>query len=215
MLVESLYYWLHFFAASVIFIAAPGPDTILLLGQGLSRGRLAGIGVAIGCALGCCLHTFLAVIGVTALVASSDVTFSIFKYLGAAYLFYLGAKSIFNVGGVLPSTCSENFQSVRLLDFVTCGFLSNALNPKVALFFLSFLPQFSDPAQGDIGGQVMALGLIFAMLLLCVFGVVGYFTGIIGGWLAVRPKVGQWLDRLAGFTCIALALRLILVERRF
>ena len=205
--------WISFVLASLIFIVAPGPDTILLLGQGLARGRRAGLGIAIGCALGCCVHTLLASVGVTAILASSDTLFDIFKYSGAAYLFYLGAKAISSSADGMRLTTNEGTTDVRLFNFIVRGFLSNALNPKVALFFLSFLPQFVDPSKGNISAQIIPLGLVFATMLLFVFGVVGYFAGHISKWLTRKPGVQKWLDRLAGTTCFALAIRLIFVTK--
>lgn len=205
--------WISFVLASLVFIMAPGPDTILLLGQGLARGRRAGLGIAIGCALGCCIHTLLASIGVTAILASSDLLFDIFKYIGAAYLFYLGAKALFASASEIPSIASAGAANVRLSGFIARGFLSNALNPKVALFFLSFLPQFVEPSKGSVSVQILLLGLAFAVMLLLVFGVVGYFAGHISKWMTRKPGVQLWLDRLAGITCFALAMRLIFVSK--
>lgn len=205
--------WISFVLASLIFIMAPGPDTILLLGQGLARGRRAGLGIAIGCALGCCIHTLLASIGVTAILASSDLLFDIFKYSGAAYLFYLGAKAMFASASEIPLTACTGEADVRLSGFIVRGFLSNALNPKVALFFLSFLPQFVEPSKGSVSAQMLLLGLVFAVILLLVFGVVGYFAGHISKWMTRKPGVQLWLDRLAGITCFALAIRLIFVSK--
>lgn len=210
---NSLNTWISFVLASLIFIMAPGPDTILLLGQGLARGRQAGLGIAIGCALGCCVHTLLASIGVTAILASSDTLFDIFKYSGAAYLFYLGGKAMFSSAQKIDVTANQGATGVRLLDFIVRGFLSNALNPKVALFFLSFLPQFVAPSKASVSTQIILLGSAFAVMLLFVFGAVGYFAGHISQWLTRKPGVQQWLDRLAGATCFALAIRLIFVTR--
>jgi threonine/homoserine/homoserine lactone efflux protein len=204
-----------FAIASFFFIMAPGPDTILLLGQGLAGGRKAGIGVAIGCALGCCFHTALASIGVTAIIASSDNIFNLFKYCGAMYLFYLGVKIIFfNKNGAVSINPDSNKSGIGLSNFITRGFLSNTLNPKVALFFLSFIPQFVDPSKGSISTQVLFFGLTFSLILLLIFGLIGFFAGNISQLLTLKPGVQKWLDRMAGITCFALALRLVFTDRK-
>ena len=200
---------LAFIVGSLICAAAPGPDNLAILSLGLTHGRHAGIGFAFGCALGCVTHTIWATLGVAAIVATSDVAFGSLKFAGAAYLVYLGIRALRSgateIGTAPPEASSR---------FLVRGFIANAINPKVALFFLAFLPQFVNP-QGPIGRQMALLGLSFALLTLVIFLPLGYFSGTIGTWLRRRPGAGRWLDRLTGALFIGLAIRLALARRNF
>ena len=97
--------------------------------------------------------------------------------------------------------------------YVMRGFVANAINPKVALFFLAFLPQFVDPARGAAAAQTALLGTLFALQTVLIFGVLGWYAGTVGGWLRGRPAVGRWLDRATGVLFIGLGIRLALAQR--
>jgi threonine/homoserine/homoserine lactone efflux protein len=198
---------LAFIFASLICTLAPGPDNLAIVSLGLAHGRRAGMGFAIGCALGCLTHTIWATLGVAALVAASDLAFGLLKFAGAGYLVYLGISALrsrgVQVGDAAPEASSR---------FLIRGFIANAVNPKVALFFLAFLPQFVDP-KGRVSVQMFFLGLSFAALTLVVFLPLGYFSGRVGAWLRRRPNVARWLDRLTGMLFIGLAIRLALARR--
>jgi len=199
--------YLAFILASIVLTATPGPDNIAILSMGLAHGRRAGMGFALGCALGCLTHTIWASLGVSALVAASDVAFAILKYAGAAYLVYLGINALRSRAAALahgkPATTSH---------FLLRGFIANAINPKVALFFFAFLPQFVN-SSGRVGLQMLALGLTFAALTAAIFVPLGYFSGHVGTWLNARPAVASWMNRLTGALFIALAIRLALATR--
>ncbi len=175
----------------------------------MSHGRRAGIGFAIGCSLGCLTHTIWATLGVAAIVAASDVAFTALKFVGATYLVYLGVRALRSRGEEVGATEPE--ASSR---FLLRGFIANAINPKVALFFLAFLPQFVNP-QGPVGRQMVWLGLGFAALTLVIFVPLGFFSGAIGVWLRRRPGVSRWMGRLTGTLFIGLAIRLALARRNF
>jgi len=196
-----------FILASLVLIATPGPDNVAILSLGLTHGRRAGMGFALGCALGCLTHTIWATLGVAALVAASDLAFGILKYAGAAYLVYLGINALRRRGAEL-----ENSQPAASSRFLIRGFIANAINPKVALFFFAFLPQFVD-SQGRVPLQMLVLGLAFAVLTVAVFVPLGYFSGHVGAWLRERPGVARWMDRLTGALFIGLAIRLALARR--
>lgn len=204
---------LAFLLAAVLITATPGPDNLMVLGMGMSRGRLRGIVFGLGCALGCLSHTVLAVVGVSALIAASPWAFTALKWAGGAYLVWLGVQALRSTGNA-GSTGSTQVdaagalaQPLRALFFK--GMLANAINPKVVLFFLSFLPQFVVPAQGDVGLQLGLLGLLFTAQAAVLFGLLGYFAGTIGAWLNRRPRAGLWLDRVAGAVFVGLGLRMI------
>ena len=209
MLFFSLAQFAAFLAASLVCIAAPGPDSLGVLSLGLSRGRRAGMGYAAGCALGCLTHTTWASLGLTALVAASPAAFGAMKFAGAAYLCYLGVKALRSQGASLE-TKSEPAGDTR--QFLMRGFVSNALNPKVALFFLAFLPQFVNP-RGSVGLQMLILGACFGVMSLTVFSLIGHFSGAIGAWLRRRPYVSKWLDRATGCLFLGLGVRLALAKQ--
>lgn len=196
-----------FLLAAVLLTATPGPDNLMVLSIGMSRGRRPGIAFGLGCAIGCLSHTVLAVVGVSALVAASPTAFTLLRWLGGGYLVWLGIGALRSAGiGRVGPAAAESASLTRLF---LKGLLANAINPKVVLFFLSFLPQFVVPAQGRVEGQLALLGVVFTLQAALLFSLLGYFSGSVGAWLNRTPRAGQWLDRLAGTVFIALGLRLV------
>lgn len=196
-----------FLAASVAVTAAPGPDNLQVLARGISQGRAAGLVAALGFAAGLTFHTTLAAFGLAALLRSSPLAFEIVKIAGGLYLIWIGLKALTSRGLAsaherLPQPLSSVFrQSV----------VGNMMNPKVTLFFVVFLPQFVDPSGTQrVAVQMIELGLVFMLQTLAIFSVFGLFAGTLGAWLKRRPRIGVWLDRLAGATFIALGLRVAL-----
>lgn len=198
---------LAFLAAAVLITATPGPDNLMVLSTGMSRGRRRGIAFGLGCALGCLSHTALAVLGVSALVAASPLAFTALKWIGGGYLVWLGLRALRSRGGTLSGADGSGDESAAAL--FRRGLLANAVNPKVVLFFLSFLPQFVVPAQGPVALQLGVLGLVFTAQAALIFALLGAFAGSIGVWLNRRPGAGAWLDRIAGVVFIGLGLRII------
>ena len=196
-----------FLLAAILLTASPGPDNLMVLGLGMSKGRRQGMVFGLGCALGCLSHTFLAVIGVSALIAASPTAFTALRIGGGLYLVWLGIGALRSTGGQAAARAKEPSQSLRSLFMK--GLLANAINPKVVLFFLSLLPQFVIAANGNVPGQMLALGLIFTLQAAILFGLLGYFAGAVGAWLERKPGAGKWLDRLAGTVFIALGVKLI------
>jgi threonine/homoserine/homoserine lactone efflux protein len=198
-----------FLTAAILITLSPGPDNMMVLGVGIAKGRARGIAFGLGCALGCLNHTLLAVIGVSALIAASPTAFTALKIAGGLYLIWMGigalrSRGVAQAAGVVPD------ESARQLFFK--GLLANAINPKVVLFFLSFLPQFVVAARGDANWQIAWLGLIFTVQAALLFGLLGYFSGAIGQWLNKTPRAGMWLDRIAGAIFVGLGLRLIVAR---
>lgn len=198
---------LPFLLAAVLLTASPGPDNLMVLSMGMSRGRRAGIAFGLGCASGCLSHTFLAVLGVSALVAASPGAFLALKWAGGAYLMWLGLQALRHAGSSQVSAdASAAMSDSRLF---AKGLVANAVNPKVVLFFLSFLPQFVDVSRGQVQWQLASLGLLFTVQAAILFALIGYFAGAIGAWLSRTPRAGQWLDRAAGILFLTLGARLI------
>ncbi len=200
-----------FLTASLALIVAPGPDNILVLTRGVAQGRGAALVSAAGASVGLVVHSTFAAVGLSALLQQSAVAFSVVKYAGAAYLIYLGIKTLLDresfavTGEAAPA---------RLGSVFSQAVASNVLNPKVALFFLAFLPQFADPTAGGVAPQLLALGLTFALLTWMIFSALGYFSGSLGNWLVSRPKLADGLRWLTGGVLIGLGLRLALPDRR-
>lgn len=193
-------------AASVITVA-PGPDNMMVLSIGMAKGRLPGIAFGLGCALGCLSHTLLAVLGVSALIAASPEAFTALKVCGGLYLVWLGVNALRSAGGASVGKASNDRQSPRKLFLK--GIVANAINPKVILFFLSFLPQFVIPGHGSVAAQMAWLGIIFTVQAGVIFGLLGYFSGTVGQWINTSPRLGTAMDRLTGVIFVGLGLRLI------
>jgi threonine/homoserine/homoserine lactone efflux protein len=198
---------LSFLLTTVLLTATPGPDNLMVLSIGISNGRRAGMAFGLGCAVGCLSHTLLAVVGVSAILAASPTAFMLLKWTGGAYLLWLGIQALRHAGtGQLPS---GSLQHKPLRSLFLQGLIANAINPKVVLFFLSFLPQFVIEAQGHVEWQLGLLGALFSLQAAILFGVLGYFSGAIGIGLSRRPAAGRWLDRAAGAIFVALGLRMM------
>lgn len=204
---EQLFAFLSF---AILLTLSPGPDNMMVLGIGMARGRASGMAFGLGCALGCLSHTLLAVIGVSALIAASPLAFTALKVCGGLYLAWMGFKAIRSRSGAAASRAESVTESARTLFFR--GVFANAINPKVALFFLSFLPQFVMAQNGRANLQTALLGLVFTAQAAVLFGLLGFFSGAVGAWLTRRPSAGMWMDRIAGTIFIALGLRLIVAR---
>ena len=204
---------LAFLLTAVMLTATPGPDNLMVLSIGMSKGRRAGIAFGLGCALGCLSHTVLAVIGVGAILAASPMAFTALKWAGGAYLIWLGTQALRHAGAVRIDGSSNNQAPAESLHRTfSKGLVANAINPKVVLFFLSFLPQFVDASRGSMELQLGLLGLLFTAQAAVLFGLLGYFSGSVGGWINRKPEVGVWLDRLAGTVFVALGVRVIVAR---
>ena len=202
----SLPQLLGFLAAALLITLSPGPDNLMVLSLGLARGRRAGMAFGAGCALGCLNHTLLATLGVSALIAASPTAFSVLRWAGGLYLLWLGVQALRSCGSALQLDAPTERPARLFLK----GLFVNAINPKVVLFFLAFLPQFVDPARGNAAAQMLQLGLLFTLQALLLFGAIGYFAGQAGERLARRPAIALWLDRIAGAVFVLLGLRLLL-----
>jgi threonine/homoserine/homoserine lactone efflux protein len=199
-----------FVAASWALIIAPGPDMLYVITRGMSQGRKAGLLSALGVTLGILVHTVFAALGLAVLLQTSALAFQAVKYIGALYLIFLGLKALKDRSSIVPLQP----QAVDLRFIFWQGVLSNVLNPKVALFFLAFLPQFVNRNSGHVTLQMFSLGILFAFFGIIFLSVVAYFSGGIGGWLASRTRFANALRWLTGGVFIGLGVRLALVERR-
>jgi threonine/homoserine/homoserine lactone efflux protein len=169
-----------FVAAAVVLLITPGPAVLYIVTRSVEQGRLAGLVSALGVHVGTLVHVAAAALGVSALLVSSALAFDIVKYLGALYLVYIGVRKL--VGWDQPAG-GQALAPRSLRRLFGQGVVVNILNPKTALFFLAFLPQFVDVSKGAVGFQILVLGLIFVALGLLSDGLYAVAAGTAGGWL--------------------------------
>ncbi len=201
--------FLAFLAAAMLITLSPGPDNLMILSFGVSRGRRQGMTFGLGCALGCLSHTLLATLGVSALIAASLWAFTALKICGGLYLVWLGIGALRSQGSTFQASSEAGQSQDSLRALFVKGLIANAINPKVVLFFLAFLPQFVRTAEGSIAWQTAQLGIVFTLQAAILFGLLGYFSGHVGQMLVRSRKAGMWLDRIAGAIFVLLGLRLI------
>ena len=199
-----------FVSVSWALIIAPGPDMLYVITRGVTQGRRAGMLSAVGVICGILVHTTAAAFGLTLILQTSAFAFLLVKYLGAFYLITLGIKAWRDKTTFSLQTSASRVSFRRVF---WQGVLSNVLNPKIAIFFLAFLPQFVDKASPHITLQLVILGLTFACFGLCFLLVIGYSSGTIGSWLTRRPRYIRFLQHFAGGILIGLGVRLALAER--
>ncbi|MBY3276268.1 LysE family translocator [Rhizobium laguerreae] len=207
----SFAHWLAFLSAAVLLNLSPGPDIAFILGHTMRSGKRAGFSALFGVWSGACLHVLMAALGLSAILAASAVAFSTVKWIGAAYLVWLGIQAMRSGGGDgLIKAAGEKLPVARIYRQ---GILVSLLNPKVAIFFLAFLPQFVVEGAGPAWAQLMLHG----GLIIAVAAFIEPPLVLLGGRLAdaVRhnQKVGLWLDRGLGALFVALGVRLALSSR--
>jgi threonine/homoserine/homoserine lactone efflux protein len=202
--------WLLFIVASLVLIVTPGQDMILVMSRSIAQGAGAGLATAAGVSVGLVGHTVLATLGLGALLRTSEWLFVVLKLAGAAYLVWLGIQMLRTRGHELAVSAGAPRSLWRLFFD---GALSNVSNPKIAVFYFAFLPQFVQPGAAHPTLAVFVLGLVFAALTFLVKGPVGLGAGLLSGWLRARPKVLTWLYRSSGAVLVGLGLKLA-VERR-
>lgn len=205
----TVYTLLGYLFACMALTISPGPDNIFVITQGLTRGRKAAIITALGMCSGITVHTTAAALGISAIFYSSAAAFNLVKYAGAVYLLYLAWKALRNSSS-LQLSAERNLPATALFRR---GFIMNVLNPKVALFFLAFLPQFVAPASGKIPLQMLLLGLIFMLQAVIIFSTIGWFSGTIGRLIAAKPRSARYFDWLTAGVFALLGVRLALTER--
>jgi threonine/homoserine/homoserine lactone efflux protein len=194
-----------FLAAALALLIVPGPAVLNIVACSLTRGRRAGIACVLGTEAATLIHTTAAALGLSALLMSSALAFSTVKYLGAAYLVYLGLRALLarEQRSTAPRMDHAPLGFPRLF---AQGFLVNLLNPKTALFFLAFLPQFADPSKGPLAGQIFALGLLFAALATCTDGAYALLVGTAGRWLKGKTAVRYSRRYVTGTVYIGLGI---------
>ena len=201
--------FLTFMVAALLLNLAPGPDMLYVIGRSVGQGRKAGIVSALGIFAGCWVHILAAALGIAAILRSSPLAFNLIRYAGAAYLVYLGIRMLVqrsNLAGrqLAPEPLKTIFRQ---------GVITNVLNPKVAIFFLAFLPQFINEARGNVIWSILLLGLIFNVGGTLVNLVVAYAGGSLGAVLRRNEHVARFQQWFTGMVFIGLGARLAFQRR--
>jgi threonine/homoserine/homoserine lactone efflux protein len=200
------HYWL-FVTTAIVLVLTPGQDTFFILGRSIASGRPAGIAAALGITAGSVVHTMLAALGLSALLAASPHAFMAVKLAGAAYLFYIGIRALLSRASGLPGAGDVGAGDGRWSAFRQ-GIVTNVLNPKVALFFLALMPQFITAGSNHKVAAFLVLGVTFMALGLAWCVVLAVAAARLRRALLNRPSMATLLDRVAGCMFIALGLRL-------
>jgi len=203
--------WGLFVAASLVLLLTPGPAVLYIVARSVQQGRPAGLVCVIGIHLGTIVHITAAAVGLSALLVSSALAFALVKYLGAAYLIWMGVRTLM---AKAPDPETPVIQAKSLHRAFRDGFVVNLLNPKTAIFFLSFLPQFVDPARGSVHWQVLALGLTFMALGLLSDGMFALVAGTAGDFLRRSQRLQRLLRWFSGASFIGLGVSAALASRK-
>lgn len=199
--------FMTFMMTALFFLMIPGIDTVFVLNKSIGQSRRAGVYATFGVNSGVLVHTLFAALGLSILVAKSAVAFDILKYVGAGYLIYLGILQLKNKDNILsnqegkqdPKTVKSSFWS---------GFMTNALNPKVALFFLAFFPQFINPTQLENPVPFILLGLTYGLIGVVWFLILTVFAGLFSKKIQQHPQAGVRLNKISGVVFILMAIKI-------
>lgn len=201
-----------FFIASLLLNLTPGNDMIYVISRSISQGSKAGIISACGIFIGCFVHMLAAILGLSIIIARSAFLFSLIKFIGAAYLIYLGIKAFGTTSD--PNKNIEKFSPVNKFKLLKQGIITNALNPKVAIFFLSFLPQFVDPLSPLFKLQLFILGLWFAVQGTLILIAVAALTGRTSNLIKRNPKFWFIQQKITGVILILLGIKIALTSKK-
>jgi threonine/homoserine/homoserine lactone efflux protein len=199
-----------FLLASIALNLTPGLDTFYILTRSGREGHAVGLAAALGINAGCIVHTLAAVLGISAILMTSALAFTVLKYLGAAYLIWIGLRMLLSRATTRQPT---ETRGSGLNAAFRQGMLTNVLNPKVALFFLAFLPQFVSMHAAHPQLGLMLLGLSFIGTGLTWSSVLALMGGRIHRLLTAKPKLGHWMDRLCGMVLLGFGVKLALQQR--
>ena len=200
-----------FLSVSILVNLSPGPDMIYTMARTLSQGTKAGILSALGICTGCLFHIAAAVFGLSKIIQESVVLFSIIKYVGAAYLVYLGLRSLLkkkNSPGEIKRLPDLSYRQIYLQ-----GMITNMLNPKVAIFFLSFLPQFIDPHSIQLKEQIAFLGLWFAVQGTLILILIVMLTGAFRSMLQRNKNFWNWQEKITGLILVGLGVKIFFTKK--
>jgi len=193
-----------FVVASLALLVVPGPAVLYIVARSMHQGRAAGIASVVGVQVGAFVHIVAAAFGLSALLLSSAVAYGVVKYLGAAYLIYLGLRQVFSREVARPA--SSALEPEPLWRVFAQGIIVNVLNPKTALFFFAFLPQFVDPVRGPVAMQILFFGALFIGLAMVSDGTYAALAGSLGNWLRHSRRFWKGQRLFAGVVYVGLGL---------
>jgi len=205
-------YWLVFFSAALLLNLVPGPDLIYILSRTIAQGQRVGVASSLGVCTGALVHVVAAALGLSAILATSTVAFTVVKYIGAAYLIYLGIQAL-RSGTSLIAISATTSPSVTPWVAFRQAVLVDILNPKVAVFFMAFLPQFVRPEIGHPGWQIVGLGLLVILVGALVELSFVVMAARATHFLRAHTRFAAWLERALGAIFLGLGIRLILSGR--
>jgi RhtB (resistance to homoserine/threonine) family protein len=208
---ESTSYWLLFFSAAFAINISPGPDLLYILSKTIAQGRKIGFASSLGVCSGSLVHIFAAALGLSAILSTSAMAFSVVKYIGAAYLIYLGIQSLRSKGVSLEMPVKREAKITAWKAFRQ-GVLVDILNPKVAIFFMAFLPQFIRPGVGHNSAQIIILGVLVTLIAIPVEFFVVFTAAQATGFFRKNRNFSVLLNRILGSVLIGLGIRLALIE---
>ncbi len=201
---------LMFSLASTLLALSPGPDNIFVLTQSMVKGAKAGVIITLGLCSGLIFHTSAVALGVAVIFQTSLLAFNILKIVGAGYLLYLAYMAFKDAS---KTTLHVDQKPLSSWAMYRRGVFMNVTNPKVSIFFLAFLPQFTNPQNGSLTLQIFTLGAVFMVCALVVFSLIAFLSSKIGVWFAQTKNGERILNKIAGTVFTALALKLALTQR--
>lgn len=200
-----------FCLAVLLLNATPGPDTAYIVGRSIAQGRTAGLISALGISVGCLVHAFASAFGLTAIIATSALAFTIIKLAGGAYLIYLGIRMALSKPAALVARSTE-LERRPLLTIFWQAIVTNVLNPKVVLFFLSFFPQFVHPDAPHKTTSFLLLGAIFVVMSTAWNSGTAFLAGTLARRANRNPRYRLWLERVVGTAFVGLGIKLVLTK---
>lgn len=202
-----------FLLTAILLNITPGNDTIFILSRSIAQGRKAGIVSALGIGTGTLIHTLLAAFGLSIIIAESILLFNIIKYAGAVYIIYIGLKMLFGKSQLSTVIAASN-KSANYLKVYRDGIITNVLNPKVALFFIAFLPQFIDPALRNTVWPFLTLGFTFITMGTIWCLTLAVFASAFFIRLKDNDKISGYINKFCGITLVLLGIKVALTNRR-
>lgn len=199
-----------FIFTSIIIILTPGQDMVLVMSRSIAQGQKAGIITALGVSVGLMGHTVLATLGLGALLMASDWLFTIIKFIGAAYLIYIGYQLLSSKNAKLAL---KDLDKISYKKMFFQGAISNIMNPKITIFYFSYLPQFVIANNTSETLQLFILGTTFALLTFLLKAPIGFVSGLLSFWIKARPIVLNYINKTSGVILVLLGLKLALSEK--
>jgi threonine/homoserine/homoserine lactone efflux protein len=205
--------FVSYLAVATALAISPGPDTMFVVASSASGGARAGVAATLGTASGSFMHASFAALGISALIAASPIAFDVLRLAGAVYLLWLGVQALRNVMRAAAETTAASGEKTMRASYRR-GLITNLFNPKVAVFYVAFLPQFTNATLGHVPLQIFLLGLIHNIIGTIWLVGLALISGRAAESFARNKRIRTWLDGFSGAVYVALAVRMLLLERR-